>query len=229
MQGVHRGAIGALVLAVVLGLATGAAGNTLTLNLDFTFSGTPPAGATPWLVATFDDAADSIGAKGVRLTLSAAGLSAQECVTGWYFNFDPALNAAALLVTSVNTSAVGSVGIGTGTNALKADGDGWFDLLFSFPDSQAGRFTAGESVVLDIAYTAPISVDSFHFSSVQGGGNGTYHAAAHIQAIGCASQSGWIGGEDPVEMPEPASMALLAWGPGLLAVGLVLRRRRRVA
>lgn len=111
--------------------------------------------------------------------------------------------------------------IGTGVDAFKADGDGWFDILFDFPPppgSQNARFTAGETVVYDITYTGPIDVNSFDFSSAPGGGNGTFLSAAHVQQTGGGSGSGWIG----AAVPEPATALLLGGGLVALAAG---RRR----
>lgn len=228
MQRIYQVALGGWMLALLLGLATRAEGALLRLDLNVIFSGCSPAGAPPWLVATFDDAADSLGAKGVRLTLSTSGLVAQESVGGWYFNFDPSLNAALLQFTAVNTSAIGGWRVEAGNNGFKADGDGWYDFHFFFPESDAGRFTSRKTVVFDIFYPQAITAASFDFLSLPSGGAGTFASAAHIQAIGsCAGLSGWIGTDPPVDAPEPASIALLGWGAGMMAFGLVFRQRRR--
>ena len=65
-------------------------------------------------------------------------------------------------------------------NAFKADGDGYFDIMFDFPQEEEERFTIGETVVYDITYVEPIDVYAFDFVSDTGGGQGTYHSAAHI-------------------------------------------------
>jgi hypothetical protein len=54
---------------------------------------------------------------------------------------------------------------------------------------------------------------------VNGGGTGTYSAAAHIQRID-RNDSGWIG---PAPIPEPSVAVLL----GLGVMGLSVRRQIR--
>lgn len=211
-----------LAAAWVLLLTTSLANaSTLTIGLDIEFSGaTAPSGPTPWLVAEFDD---SFGdANTVRLTLTAPNLSGQESVVLWYFNFDPSLDPTFLTFTVVDNSASVPNAILTGRDAFMADGDGRFDILFDFPPPPGGflpRFTAGETVVYHIHYISPIDVGSFNFPNAEGSG---FESAAHVQAIGDGSQSGWVGNSTaPAHVPEPGSGPLI--GLGLL--GLVLRRR----
>ncbi|MDJ0786789.1 MAG: PEP-CTERM sorting domain-containing protein [Myxococcota bacterium] len=198
-------------------LASGATAATLTFELDFEFSGaTEPAGTAPWVTLTFDD---SVGtANDVRLTIANVGITGSEFVSGVYVNFNTALDPTALTITAVDDSA-SSPSISQGTNAFKADGDGFFDVLFDFPPppgSGSAKFTAGESVVFDFSFPSPIDVSDFDFDSAPGGGNGSYRAAAHVQGIG--SESGWIGNASGV--PEPATGVLLL----LAACALRLRR-----
>lgn len=216
------------LLVVLVGLtsfvvpAAPARAALLTLDLSVEFSsGVDPEGVSPWVTATFDDSFG--GANTVRLTMSNTNLVDQEFVSEWSFNFDPALDPTLLSIFSVDIGA-STPGVSAGANLFKADGDGFFDILFDFPPppgSFAAEFTAGEQVVFDLTYVAPISASSFDFFSVMGGGTGTYRGAAHVQAIGSYDDgSGWIG--DPgASVPEPAS----AWLFGLLGLA-VLRRRR---
>lgn len=204
----------------VLCLVPSAQAASISFDLDFEFSGgTDPAGPGPWLNVTFDDSFG--GTDTVRLTIDAAGLTGDESVAQIYLNFDPLLDPTQITFTAVDTFDSTPNSIDTGVNAYMADGDGNFDILFDMPPppgNDAARLTAGESIVYDLTYISPISAASFDYSSVGGGGNGSYQAAAHIQRIGQNGDSGWIG---PV--PEPSTGLLV--GVGLLVAA---RRRRRL-
>lgn len=225
----QRAVLPAVAAMAVAAFAAGpAASAVLTFELDTEFSGgVPPAGPTPWLTATFDDAADAIGANGVRLTMSTSGLTAAEFVDVWLFNFNPALDPTLLSFTTIGAPTAVLTGISTGVDAFQADGDGRYDILFDWQNGPpSDRFNAGQTFVVDIAYTSAIDVSDFDFLSAPGGGHGPFTTAAHVQGIGTAAQgSGWIApGGNGVSIPEPAALSLL--GVGLLATGLLARRRR---
>ena len=210
----------ALLLLPVLGSASAA---TLQLDIDTVFSGPGvPEGTTPWIAVTLDDSVG--GANTVRLTMETVGLVDTEFASEIYLNFNPNLDPTALSFAQVvNPTGLGLSDIDTGINLFKADGDGFFDIFFNFPTS-GSTFTKEKVVVFDLTYTSAITADSFKYKSVEGGGNGSYFAAAHIQSIG--EDSSWIGAPDAVSegpgIPEPSSTALL----GLGALALMLRRRR---
>ena len=75
-------------------------------NLNFEFSnGTPPAGATPWVTITIDDAADAIGANGVA---SSPTWAWSAPVGRRLAEPRPAARSHQITETAVNTSAVGA-------------------------------------------------------------------------------------------------------------------------
>jgi hypothetical protein len=225
---------GRAVAVLVIGLMAFGAGSAdagvLTLGLDMEFSGaTPPEGTPPWVTATFDDSVG--GANTVQLTMEATTLTDAERIFQMCFNFDPALNPTLLNISAVDITASSPTGVSTGVDFVQPDGDGLFDILFDFPPPPGAfgsLFTAGESVIYDLTYVAPITASSFDFLSTPGGGAGSFKAAAHVGGIGPDDEdSGWIGGgftPRPPVIPEPASVVVWSLLAGL---GLVVGWRRR--
>ena len=196
-----------------------ASASTLTYFYDVEFSGgTEPQGTSPWLTATFDD--NTGQANSVYLTMSADNLVGTEFVNDWYFNFDTALSPSLLTFSYVSGTAGAADNILTGSDAFKADGDGNYDILFDYTESTTGdRFTSGETATYEIFYTSPIDVSSFNYFSYEGGGQGSYLAAAKVQAINYNEDlSGFVG-----VVPEPVSSTLFIIGGATLG----FRRFRR--
>ncbi len=185
MKTILKPAVAAAACLFVAHVASSPASATsITFDLDTTFSGSAPAGGSPWATATFDDAFG--GSETVRLTMSASGLTGSEFISGWYFNFDtPALDPLALTVVEVDVTAVSATNVFLGTDLFMADGDGSFDILFDFPPPPgnfASKFSGGESVIYDLTYTSAITALSFNFLSAGGGNSPSgLPTAAHVQ------------------------------------------------
>lgn len=198
------------------------------LELDYLFSGTAPVGATPALTVTFED---GLAPSTVRITLTALNLSADEFISAWYLNVSPSIDPTQLTFSLVSNPTQLTLGdIGKGTNAFKADGDGFYDLILDFPPPPgtfAAKFTAGEQVVVDVTRTGGLSVGDFFYQSAPGGGNGTYFSAAHVQGIG-GGESGWLGATaaEMIPIPESSASALIL---GTVAVAIAGLRRRLAA
>ncbi len=195
------------VFAVIpLGVES-AQGSVISYGLSIEFSGgTPPAGSTPWITATFDDQ-NTPGT--VQLKLETTNLVGTEFVRGWYFNFNPLLNLSDISFSApVKTGTFSDPTINMSTNAYKADGDGKYDIRIDFATSGPNRFGVGDSVeytITGLGSAAALVAADFDFMSQPDGGHGPFPTAAHVQGIGPGgSNSGWA------TVPEPASWMLTA-------------------
>lgn len=222
-------------VAAVLALSSTSRADTVTFrhNYEFSDDGTAPTGVGPWVTATVEDKTGG----GVRITMSTAGLSGSEYLDSFYFNLNPQLNLSSLSVPTwvsgvlVSPPDANPPGLEIGTNAFKADGDGYFDLIFRFPQSGSAKFGAGASSVYDMS---GVTAADFRFTSAPSGqiaegfpkdGLGS---AAHVQSIGTDGKySGWTTGAD-VPPPGEGDAPLPAIAPaGLALLGLVGLKRRR--
>ena len=199
------------------------------MNLDsvISYSAVPDSPNTPWVSATFTtDGSD------VLLTLTGtANLTDPEKVKSFCLNFDDALDVSLLTAAYVSSSGsfvlpnfVTRDPLNPTDNMFKADGDGYFDARFDFDitDGTSRTFGAGDGVTYQLSYGAgDITADDFLFLSEPGGGQGMYHAAAHILSTGTDNGgSAWVG----TIVPEPSTIALGTLG---LAGLLVSRSRLR--
>ena len=172
--------VAGLALFASMALLAMPASADLVFGLNTEFSGgTPPAGSTPWVTATFTDIAG-----GVQLTIAALNLVAREFISEFAFNFNPAKNAATYLPTPTGTGTQTEWNsIGAGNDAFKADGDGFFDFIIDFPPPPgtfSNEFTAGETFVVNIL-GAGLTTADFNFASVNGPIGKTGFSAALIQ------------------------------------------------
>ncbi len=220
---------GRALLGCALIASAGLSANaSVVFNLNHEFSGgTAPSGSGPWLTLTFTQN----GANNVRLTVESL-TTANEFTTNILFNiattyvptnvgfaFNSGLSSAgttpdALLRKAANPLADAS---------FKADGDGYFDFRIDY--SGIGAFNGGEHLVFDLS-AAGLLESHFNFDSEPGGGNGSYHAAAHVQNTpNGGSGSGWIG-DGPTVIPLPP--AVYSGAASLALASLVVARRRRI-
>lgn len=197
----------------------------LTLGYDAEFSGAQaPGGATPWIIATFDDY-DTQGS--VRLTVSTGGLATGETVDSLYFNLDGTLDPAQLSFAYLNSSSAPSAtGIQTGINAYKADGDGKYDILMQFPTGSG--FDAGETLTYNITGISTLTAASFMFLSQPAGGHGPFYAAAHVQNTTGAGNggSGWIAPTDAMLALTTVPLPPSGWLLGASVMMLAAYRRK---
>lgn len=216
--------VGCVALAASLFLPLKANADFMFL-FDNNFSGTSPAGPAPWTKLVFQDVGLGPSAT-VNVTFSTVGLTGSEFVSELYLNLDPALDPTKLTITQTDgTPGVAPAAISTGVNQFKADGDGKYDVLFTFALSDAGRLTQGDFLAYQFSYPGGLNALAFDFFSAPAGGVGPFLAATHVQAIN-GGASGWASPTELTqitETPEPATASLL-----LLAAGAVWLARRKL-
>jgi len=219
-----------VVLGIALSVGSTPEARAADMNLGTVFSSgsvSPANPGGPWLNYSLQD----FGANTVLFTLSATtNMTDPEKIGSFYFNFDDALTVSDLGFSLLGTSGSFALPIITkGKNALKADGDGYYDLRLDFDVSGgvASNFSAGDSLsyILTYAGAGTANTASFEYQSQPGGGEGTYFAAAHIQSTPAGgSGSAWLGATTVsyATIPEPSTATLLI----AAAVALGFRGRR---
>jgi hypothetical protein len=212
--------IARLAAACVLAAAGQASyANTLVYNLDRYFNGNPAVPAP--ITATFQD----IAGGGVRLYIHANASLAGESIKGMGFNLDPAMDPTSL-VFATPPSPPFATSISTGTNAYKADGDGFFDIRFIF---RPNAFVSPLTGVYKITGIPGLNVSSFlHLSAPSSPpAYGPFYVAGNTSTGG----SSWltVTGTPTVTIaapiPEPEIYAMML--AGLALMGFVARRRKR--
>jgi hypothetical protein len=203
----------ALLIALLINLPAQA--TTITFTDFQKFSG----GADrPNVTATIEDTST---AGTVQITMSASTLVDNGKVFGWYFNVGlPGLSRANFAYSSgvVASSILVDYSNPTNPTTLKADGDGYFDILFSFPGTGVGTFDAGEQSIYTVTH-AGLTAEAFKALSSTGGGQGVYYSVV--------KQSSWWGTETTKTTAVPEAGTLMLLGPGLIGIGLYRWRRKK--
>ncbi|MDA8365140.1 MAG: hypothetical protein M0Z84_15330 [Gammaproteobacteria bacterium] len=210
--------------ALLMQVPTDAFASTVTFNFGALISGPKsPAGALPWMQATF---VDNGSGGGVTLTLMAYGLTGSENLSAVDFNIDPVLERQLRRLRFAYAGGTGTAARPSASkNRFKVPGDGSYDIRFVFPKN--GGFNAGDSVSYRITGITGLTAASFNFPSLctTGCGTGSNYAAAQVQNIpGSTTASAWIGSKVGV-VPIPAAGWLFGWG-FLGLIGIARRRRR---
>ncbi len=212
----------ALVLSGIFVVAGSASAASVTFDLSIVFTG--PGNPTGSPVAVIDDGG---GAGSVTITMDLSALSGgEEKVQDWWFN--SAVDPAGLSFIYQGGSSTGpeaaisfqsSFNDNTGNaDGLKADGDGFFDILFSFPTGADSSFGAGEVVTYSVTGDA-ITAATFNIFSAPGtgGSSGPFLSVAHV--LGTPNgESVHMGA-----VPAPAAVWLLLSAIGILGFGAPLK------
>jgi hypothetical protein len=198
-----------VVLVVMVLPAANSIASSVIYQFEPVFTGPPPGGQAPQIVATFQD----ISPGKVLLTISAANLIRGGFLSDLYFNFDPADNVNQMHFTRLYSPG-GPIfsKISTGDNAFRVGDYGYYDIHLAFSKTSLGRSSGGNYVAFQIAEPGLNALDFAFAASF--GNMGSYYALARIQEL--CGNSQWLGCSSvpPQPVPEPAATSFLA-----LAVG----------
>jgi len=213
-----------LLLALALGLAGPAA--AVTINFDNEFSGGTDC-AVPVTGCSVLTATSIAG--GVHFNLVGTMLPG-EFITELSGNF---IGAVAPTVQNITGNTETFVSFAFGSNAFKADGDGFFDWKLTLDNAPPGnRFDGTDHLSWDFM---GLTLPQYNSLSVNGpeGKNG-FLFATHAQGL-VNGGSGWFNGQlapgstpfDVTPVPEPETYALMMAGLGF--VGWASKRRKKAA
>jgi hypothetical protein len=211
--------IASLLLLTLIGvttLAVSAHAESFTWWFEREYSGAfAPTGDAPWLTANFQDGDPDE----VLLTMSVVGLTGDEYVKEWLFNFagdDP---------TDLSFEIIGRTGrfnspdINTGLDAFHAAGDGYYDIQFGFAVSNRDAMRFGPMEELIVSITGDdIDAAMFDIESAPGPGGtqGPFLSVAHlgtIEVLGAEDEgSGWVTVPDASTLFLLGSACLIGFG-----------------
>jgi hypothetical protein len=140
---------------------------------------------------------------GVRIVMDVTNFpNGSQDITEWYFN----VGSDTLLGMGTNYQHVGTDVIATEINLQdQADGDGVFDLHFSFATTGSNTFTLLKTSTYDIFQTG-LTADAFESLSSPRGGAGPFVSAIKN------GEAFWAETSQSVTVPEPLTMLLLGFG-----------------
>lgn len=207
----------AMGLVCTFGVLAAGAQAVFVIELTTLINGQMPTGTAPFARATFTNA----GANTVTLKMENLLNTSGADITGWLFNVNlsPA-DISGMTFTHVSGQVVQATnGVVFGSNSqIGPDGSthgGLFDIMFDFPPPPgADKFLPGEVSIWTITGNG-LTETSFDSESVDGAHPGGWRSAIRIQGFddvdGNRDSSGSLGdgGENPQDVPEPFTMALM--------------------
>ena len=178
-----------------------------SFELGTVLSGATPTSTSPWLTATFTDAAPGE----VTLTLQSHLNVPVEFIGEVSFNVNPAFDPASLTFLQLSGPSLNGLP-SLSEDGIKLPGAGnlgsGFDILLSWPTGNGpNRFNGTDAVSFDISGPAGLTASDFDFYNTVNGQNGEVIIGAHVQGI---PLGGGVTGSSAIiqNVPEPTTLAI---------------------